>query len=347
MAFISGIQQVGIGCSNATTTFAWLRKTFGLNVKIFDDEAKANLMSRYTGGTVHSRRAILAMNMNGGGGAEIWQFTSKVPTAGKKIHWGDHGINAVKFKSTDIETAYANINYDAACTSPLPGPSGQSTFLVNDEDGNRYQVVNDSSWFRNETYMMGGVCGAIIGVNNIDLSIAFYQNGFGFSKVIYDVTGKFNDLGEDSKNQNFRRALLIFENPFKGPFSKLLGNIQIELIQSLDRKGEKIYEGRFWGDPGFIHLCFDVENMNTLKANLERLRYKLTVDSGNTFDMGESGGRFAYVEDPDGTLIEMVETHKVPLIKKLGIYFNLKKRKTQKPLPYWMVSLLGLNKVND
>ena len=71
MALISGIQQIGIGCVDATKTFTWLRKAFGLNVKIFDDEARAVLMRAYTGGDVHDRRAILAMNMNGGGGAEM------------------------------------------------------------------------------------------------------------------------------------------------------------------------------------------------------------------------------------------------------------------------------------
>ena len=31
--------------------------------------------------------------------------------------------------------------------------------------------------------------------------------------------------------------------------------------------------------------------------------------------MGDAAGQFAYIEDPDGTLIEFVETHKVPLVK--------------------------------
>lgn len=347
MAFISGIQQIGIGCIDAPTTFTWLRKAFGLNVKIFDDVAKAALMTKYTGGEIHARRAILAMNMNGGGGAEIWQFTSRTPGAGKKVNFGDLGINAVKFKSNNIETSFKNINLSTHCTKPVKSPSGKSTFLVCDESGNKFQVVNDSSWFKKHDFMQGGVCGAIIGVSNIDLSIAFYQNGFGFNNIIYDVTGKFNDLGEEEKEHHFRRVLLSFENPYTGPFSKLLGNIQIELIQALDRVGEKTFENRYWGDLGFIHLCFDVSSMNRLKLNLEKFKYKFTVDSGDTFDMGESGGRFAYVEDPDGTLIEMVETHKVPILKKLGIYFNLKNRKSMKPLPNWMVGLLGLNKVND
>lgn len=347
MALISGIQQIGIGCSDATETFTWLRKAFGLNVKIFDDEAKAELMIRYTGGEVHARRAILAMNMNGGGGAEIWQFTSRASIGGKKVQWGDYGINAVKFKSTQVENSYNNIEKNVTCTLPQKCPAGKLSFIVNDAAGNQYQVVNDKSWFKRADFMQGGVCGAVIGVSDIETSINFYQKGFGLNNIVYDVTGQFDDLGEAAKNETFRRVLLTFDNPFVAPFSRLLGNVQIELIQSIDRTATKAYENRYWGDLGFIHLCFDVSNMKALKTNLEKHKYEFTVDSGDTFSMGKSGGRFAYVEDPDGTLIEMVETHKIPVLKKLGFYLNLKNRKSVKPLPNWMVSLMGMNKVKD
>ena len=48
----------------------------------------------------------------------------------------------------------------------------------------------------------------------------------------------------------------------------------------------------------------------------------------------------------DGTLIELVETHKVPILKKIGWYLDLKKRKNNTPLPKWMIKLMGLSKVN-
>lgn len=347
MALISGIQQVGIGCENSPQTFKWLRKTFGINVQIFDDEAPAPLMTLYTGGVVQSRRAILAMNMNGGGGAEIWQFTSRKSAPGPAVQWGDLGINAVKIKTTNAVQAFPIINANALCTEPQNDPKGEAVFFLNDEAGNNYQLVKDNSWFKSDSQMIGGFCGALIGVSNMEKSVAFYQNGLGLSELVYDVTGKFNDLGEAYKNQSFRRVLLSFKNPQTAPFSKLLGDIQIELIQALDRSPIKTFENRFWGDLGFIHLCFDVPNMLDLKNNLEKHNYAFTVDSGDTFDMGESGGRFAYVEDPDGTLIEMVETHKVPILKKFGWYLNLKKRGQHKPLPNWMVSLMGLNKIKD
>ena len=270
MVLISGIQQIGIGCADASKTFTWLRKTFGLNVKIFDDEAKAALMTKYTGGAVHARRAILAMNMNGGGWAEIWLFTSRNPTVGDKVNWGDYGINAVKFKATDVDGSHKIIQSGISCSQPQNCPAGSLTFLLNDDAGNQYQVVKDKTWFKNTSFMQGGICGAVIGVSNMERSIAFYQNGFGLKNIVYDVTGKFDDLGEDAAGESFRRVLLTFENPFIAPFSRLLGNVQIELIQALDRKASKVYENRYWGDTGFIHLCFDVPNMNALKANLKK-----------------------------------------------------------------------------
>jgi hypothetical protein len=65
----------------------------------------------------------------------------------------------------------------------------------------------------------------------------------------------------------------------------------------------------------------------------------------HTFDIGEAAGNFAYIEDPDGTLIELVETKKIPVIKKLGWFLNLKRRKKGKQLPEWMLKTLRFNRV--
>src|SRR6478735_9208194 len=171
---ISGIQQVGIGIPDAGAYFTWFRRTFGFDVKIFDDEAKATLMTRYTGGEVHARRAILAMNMNGGGGAEIWQFTSRHTIYPERSsQFGDLGINAVKIKCNDVAQAHAHLSAKHTICSPLlPTPLQGKTFWVTDEFGNTYQVVESSNFFKDKPYMMGGVGGAIIGVSNIDKSIA-------------------------------------------------------------------------------------------------------------------------------------------------------------------------------
>jgi catechol 2,3-dioxygenase-like lactoylglutathione lyase family enzyme len=345
---ISGIQQVGIGIPDAGAYFTWFRRTFGFDVKIFDDEAKATLMTRYTGGEVHARRAILAMNMNGGGGAEIWQFTSRGTHYPQlPIHLGDLGINAVKIKCNDVAKAHAELDGKVDCSSIMTTLENNQTFWVKDSFGNLFQVVNGNSFFKNKSYMMGGVAGAMIGVSDMDKAIRFYSACLGIQTIVYDQTGVFTDLGDAYGSRSFRRVLLRFTNQYTAPFSKLLGHIEIELIQCLDRTPTKIFENRFWGDGGFIHLCFDVSDMNALKEQMKQNGVDFTVDSADTFDMGESGGRFSYAEDPDGTLIEMVETHKVPVLKKFGWYLNLKKRGQHKPLPNWMINAMGLNKVKD
>jgi catechol 2,3-dioxygenase-like lactoylglutathione lyase family enzyme len=150
-------------------------------------------------------------------------------------------------------------------------------------------------------------------------------------------------LNADKKQ--FRRVLLRKTMNQTGAFSRLLGNVEIELVQDLDSKPRKIFDGRSWGDLGFIHVCFDTLDMDGLKQRCTENGFPFTVDSNNTFDMGEAGGRFTYLEDPDGTLIEFVETHRVPIMKKIGWYLNLKDRKTKKPLPDWMVSTMGWGKV--
>jgi hypothetical protein len=87
--------------------------------------------------------------------------------------------------------------------------------------------------------------------------------------------------------------------------------------------------------------------MSGLAERCAEAGFAFTVDSSNSFDMGKAAGHFTYCEDPDGTLIEFVETHKVPIFEKLGLYLNLRKRNPSKPLPRWMVKMLSLNRVRD
>src|SRR5262249_58794904 len=78
---IAGIQQIGLGVTDAALVFAWYRRWLGMDIRIFDEAASARLMTRYTGGTVHSRRAILPVNLNGGGGCPIWRVPTRTAPA--------------------------------------------------------------------------------------------------------------------------------------------------------------------------------------------------------------------------------------------------------------------------
>jgi hypothetical protein len=164
--------------------------------------------------------------------------------------------------------------------------------------------------------------------------------------VEFDQEGTFAEWSSlNGGGGRFRRILLSRSEAPSGPFAPMFGSSCIELVQALDRKPAKIFEGRYWGDGGFIHLCFDIQGMDALGKKLTAGGYPFTVDSGTPFDMGEAAGRFTYIEDPDGTLIEFVETKKLPVMKKWGWYMDLSKRPRGKALPKIVLNALGLGRV--
>jgi len=347
---INCIQQIGLGVTDIESAFTWIRKTFGINVPIFDDEGKPVFMTRYTGGIIQSRRAILAASMSGGCGFEIWQYTSRTPEGpGFTLKAGDLGIFAAKIKAPDVRVAFeeAEKRNVELIGGIVEDPTKSPHFFVTDPFGNLYQVTGSTEWFSKRPAATGGVTGCIVGVSDIDRSRKLYSEVLGYDTVVYDETDVFSDLkplpgGTDS----LRRVLLKGGEP-GGIFSRLVGPSAIELVQSVSRPARKIFEHRFWGDLGFIHLCFDVYDMAGLKAECEKAGFVISVDSNDAFDMGQAAGHFTYIEDPDGTLIEFVETYRIPLVKKLGIYLNLRKRDPEKPLPDWMLKALSLGRVKD
>lgn len=345
--YIAGIQQIGIGVKNLRESTLFYKDIFGLDVLIFDDTSDAHLMTKYTGGKVYNRQAVLTMNLAGGGGFEIWQYNNREPKKSEaQIKYGDIGICAAKIKCPNINEAHnflssqKNLSISRVQTDPVKA----SHFWVKDFIGNSFNLVQGDQWFKHTNSKTGAVTGAVIGVSNIENSLFFYRNLLGIHEIIFDVTGNYVDNYEDVKIY-CRRVLLRKKVTGYGAFSKLLGAVEIELVQRLDGDAVKIFEDRFWGDCGFIHLCFDVLNMDGLKKHADSLGIKFTVDSHGSFAMDNASGRFCYAEDPDGTLIELVETHKIPILKKLGLYLNLKNRNRQKPLPDWMINLLSLSKV--
>ncbi|TVP52811.1 MAG: VOC family protein [Mongoliibacter sp.] len=351
LPIISGIQQVGIGVSNAKEAWKWYRKYFGMDIPVFEDAATASLMTRYTNNIAEQRYAILAMNMQGGGGFEVWQYTSKDPLAPKqKVELGDLGINAIKIRARDIVKTFQYFKEEGlnVLGKIVKSPDGKSHFFIKDPYNNLFQVEESDSWFNLGKSLTGGVSGCIIGVSDIEKSLPLYQNLLGYTELIYKNSGIQNDLAGLGNEEIEYKRIKIQSSPDRcGAFSELLCQTEIELISCQDRKPNKIFQDRFWGDLGFIHLCFDIRGMAELEMKASSLGFSFTVNSANSFDMGKAAGQFAYCEDPDGTLIEFVETHKVPIAAKFGFFLNLRNRKPEKHLPKWMLKLLSFNRVKD
>lgn len=91
-------------------------------------------------------------------------------------------------------------------------------------------------------------------------------------------------------------------------------NAEIAFLQDPDGKGSKLeltfyrkqkkfiqtdYEDRL-----FDHIAFEVKNMEQI---ISTMRKEKTTITDEPFRLGPAGPLIAFVEDPDGTLIELIE----------------------------------------
>ena len=208
---VSGIQQIGIGVVNLHEAWKWYREHFGIDIRVFEEDAVAELMLPYTSGKPQSRHAALAINLQGGGGFEIWQYTKRKPVPPlSSIRLGDLGINVAKIKTTDIDKSHAFFEErNLALNGMGRDPAGEKHFFVKDPYDNLFQVVTDHSIFRNENKLTGATFGAWIGVSNIDKARKLYSGILGYDTVIYDAEGSFDDLAAlPGGHHKMRRVLL-------------------------------------------------------------------------------------------------------------------------------------------
>lgn len=344
---IAGIQQIGVGTEDFRKSWNWYIEMFGIDVKILEDDTVAERMLPYTGGKPQQRHACIAVSLQGGGGFEIWQYSKRKPVPCPfTISVGDLGIFAAKLNCCNVAAFHKEISAKwQDCSVPEVLPDGTPCFYIRDLYGNLFQIIENKKIFINQGRLTGGMAGAVIGVSDMEASMKFYSEVLGYSIVKSDSTGIFSEYCPMPGADRMCRRVILKAPQRKGAFAALFGESTIELVQALEHTPRKIYEGRYWGDPGFIQVCFDVTNMKNLGAFCAGKGHPFTVDScpdGQRFDMGDSSGHFTYIEDPDGTLIEFVETHKVSIVKKLGLAIDMSKRDHEKPLPKFLFRLMGL-----
>ncbi|MEP1094611.1 MAG: VOC family protein [Cyclobacteriaceae bacterium] len=349
---IHGIQHLGVAVPEHATAWKWYRKFFGIDVPFFNDEADADLMTIYTGGKVISKRAAMVLNLKGGAAMEIiCPSTFKARHADVEHQLGDLGMYIGWIKAPDVKKAFDFFKEnDLEIISEIVKlPNGWDTFYLKDLNGLIFQVIPADEWYTKHPTVTGGTAGCTIGVSDIDKAVSFYKL-LGYDEILYDNSGDFNDWSTlKGGNGKYRRVLLGQKNQSKGGFAQLIGKTYVELVQDIsERTPVKIFEDRFWGDIGFAHLGFDVRNMEAIGKVLEEAGHGFTCDTKNVLSMGDSTKvHCTYIEDPDGTLIELIEVYKIPIIEKLGINLNVEKRKHSLPHPPLMIKALRFVRVKD
>ena len=346
---VNGMQHIGVAVSDMNKILPIYRKLFGMDIPFFVSVQAAPLMDVYTHGKTMTKRASMIMNLQGGCAMEVIEATSFKGKANlNTFAWGDLGINAIQMKSRNITKSHDFVKDLVPTMGIQKGPDQRKGFFINDPDGNLFQFVENNEWYSNNGHHSGGVLGISIGVRNADESMKLYQDILGFDQVVFDETAVFADWSELPKGkEKYRRVLLSKSKPTGGGFGKVTGKNYIELVQAMDREPQKIFKGRIWGDYGFVHLGLDVKGMRELETQMSEKGFPFTCDSQSALSMGNTKVHCVYIDDPDGTLIEMIEVFKVPIVEKWGIYLNVEKRDPMKPLSDFMLKFLRFSRIKD
>lgn len=348
---INGLQHIGLAVRDMDASLKWCRRFVGLDIPFFDAVAPAPLMKVYTRGDIITKRASMIMNLKGGCAMEIIRPTSFEPSpAPFDVQVGDVGIFMVQVKCPDVHAArdHAAEFSDSPLQELSKTPDGADSFVMQDPDGHWFQFVPGTGWFTKGAHPSGGLRGCSIGVTDIERSLGLYRDLLGYSRVVYDRSGVFEDWASlPGGKERYRRVLLTQPERPGGGFARLTGATFIELVQALDRKPRKIFSGRIWGDTGFVHLGLDVKGMKELGKDLAARGYAFRCDSGDILDMGNTRVHCTYIDDPDGILIELIEVYKVPIIEKWGIYLDVARRDPGKPLPDFFLKALRFSRIRD
>ncbi len=348
---INSIQHIGVAVQDMDASLMYFRKFFGMNIPFFDSVQAAPLMDCYTHDKTITKRASMIMNLQGGGAMEVIRPTTFEPRkADFQIKVGDLHIFQIHMKSRNVKDMqnFCKQNGALNVSEIQVNPAQQQVFDLTDLDGNFFRVEPTTECYRDMGHASNGVAGCSIGVTQMETAMNLYSNLLGYDEVVFDRTGTFNDWGHlPGGKEQYRRVRLKQSAPTGGGFARVMGETFIELVQALDRIPARTFKGRIWGDSGFVHLGLDVKGMKELGANLAEQGFAFRCDSNDALSMGQTKVHCTYIDDPDGTLIELIEVYKVPIVEKWGIFLNVEKRDPLKPLPNFMLNALRFSRIKD
>lgn len=327
---ITAFQHVGMGVHDTGRTYDFYRGLLGFRIKLSDSTEYIEEMKPIIGALVEMH-VIMAMNVGGGAAIELVEHTSTRPQEpGEPVQWGDIGYLELGLKAFRLEELYLDlkskgVEFLTPVRSLELSSGGRERYAyLRDPDGLLLQLVEVPGGKRPA---VGGVRHVAIGVSDMGKARDFYGGVLGLSELIHQFKGRLPELDEVTGGKEMEMVVLG-QRGDGGSVLPLLERAMVKLVHTPDYKGKPIFEGRRWGDIGLMEMALDVvdlgETMNGLIAAGAELFHPPT-----RVDMGSGTiGSFAYIKDPDGNTVELVEVEKVmrvsPKVMKYGLVWLLK-----------------------
>ena len=310
--------------------YRFYRDLMGFRVKLSDKTSYMEEMAPIIGAVVEMR-ALMAMNVRGGAAIELIEHTSTRPQdPSRPVEWGDIGYLELGLKAFRLDDLYLDLkNKGADFLTPVrvmewgDGRTEKYAYL-RDPDGLFVQLVEEEGGKRPE---VGGVRHVAIGVRDLEKSLSFYREVLGFEETPCRFRGSLPEM-EPVTGGKETEMVVLRHRPEGESALPLLESAVVKLVHTPRYKGEFIYEGRRWGDIGLMEMAFDVRDLpgtvNQVLARGAELYHPPT-----RVDMGSGTiGSFAYLKDPDGNVVELVEVEKVmhasPRLMKYAMVWLLK-----------------------
>jgi catechol 2,3-dioxygenase-like lactoylglutathione lyase family enzyme len=320
---INGIQHIGIGVTDRDKAYLFYSDALGFSVP----------MSRHSGNCKgvlplikkdEERKVVIALNSHGGGLVEIFQYTSKKPVPRpKEVDFSYNGclFFGLKVKNVGKSLGIIERHGGERVTEPSAftpkAEAGWRTAMFLDTEGVQAMLLEypgSGMGHGNGGSRIGGVEYVGIGVSDIEDSVEFYTRVLEYDKIVYRTEGTYPEWDPlFGKGRFMKRALLRRSRNADGIFRHFLHGGMIELIQVEGNTGKHNFDGRKWGDIGFMEVAFDVTDIH---ETLEALKRKGVVIAAGPYvqDMGmNTKATFAYIRDPDGSLLEFADISRLPV----------------------------------
>ena len=167
--------------------------------------------------------------------------------------------------------------------------------------------------------MISGLHHVSIGVKDLERSLPFYQEVLGFKKMLYNITWKDSAMGQVIGRAVKMRSVLL-ENDVGGGAVKLV-QLFADYEGHIGHKARPIPPDRGWGDAGHLEVAVEASDIERTYSELKGKNVEFLLSPQHWYIPGTLEGRYFYLKDPDGVLVEVIDgSRKEEFAEYGGVY---------------------------